>query len=266
MTKLVFVRKEIESIDLYVSTDGTVTALSVSGLAKLCGISHRSMLDVCNLLNDAGGKSVPKQLEGLQSKVYLDGGYDVEGSGVAKYARLINSKSAARIIRYYAYESKAANDTAKISYDKFAERGIDIWIKDVTEFQKEHRTVELSLDAIKELHRIVGEHIRDAEIIREEIPGVGVLISAYKNSDDEPEIVLGSAFTLADWLLTKGCVNKSAKCRFAHYLSGYYRGTTLEQPVKVKYLANGRYIGNSNTYTTDKIPLLESAWNAFSSC
>lgn len=269
MTDIIFVSKEVESIDLYVSNDGSTTALSVTGLAKLCGVHQTTMSELLNRLDDtAKGKPVPKSLECLRGKVFVATGYTVAGNGVAQSARLVNSEAASVIIHYYAHESKVANDIAKNSLVKFLSKGIDRWIKESTGYREilpnPTATITISLESMEALYAMVGEQIRDAKIIREEIPGVGTLLTAYKEVSEENEVQLPNPFLLSEYLETKNKkVSKFMKHAFAQFLVGFYRGVSLAKPDKAKY-RDGVYIGNSNTYELDKVPLLDAAWENFS--
>ena len=266
MTEIVFVSKEVESIDLYVSNDGKTTALSVTGLAKLCGVHPSTILDLLNRLDDTLlCKPVPKSLECLRGKVFVASGYSVDGNTFAQSARLVNSEAASIIIHYYAHESKVANDTAKNSLVKFLSKGIDRWIKEATGYQESVKptTATMPLATLETLHAFVGEYIKDAKIIKEEIPGVGTLLSAYKETS-ENKIELPNPFLLSEYLETKNRkVSKFMKHAFAQFLVGFYRGVSLAKPEKAKY-RDGVYIGNSNTYDIDKVPLLDAAWENFS--
>lgn len=257
---LIFVREERNSIDLYVSTDGSETALSGNGIARMCGL-HRSVIhDLAKSLTVASGKPAPKELECLRDKIYIASGYSIQGS--MHNAKLINTKAAARIIRYYAYESKIANATARETYGKFAEDGLDLWIKTVTGFKPPVDMVELPLDTLEHMHRIIGDYIRDAKIVKNQVPGVGTLLTAYAQPTLAPENI-PNPFLLRHFLALKVAkVDKALTHRFAQFLTGFYRGTSLEMPNKPKYL-HGMNIGNSNVYEHSKLPLLDAAWENF---
>lgn len=116
----------IDSIEFYVSYEPLFRGLSVTGLSKLCGIDKTTISPMLNALDKGDGKNAPNNLKPLQGNVFVPMAIGTNG------ARIVTSKSASRIIRYYAYESKAANDIAKVAYDKFAEMGVDSWIDDIT--------------------------------------------------------------------------------------------------------------------------------------
>lgn len=264
---IVFSRKEVDSIDMYVSYDGKITAVSIRGLAKLCGMPHQTVLKLVNLLEDTtASRTVPKSLECIRGKVFVTAPYDVNATGFTETAKLIHSYAASVIILYYAHESKAANDTAKIALGKFVSKGIDTWIKECTGYTQQKpsadKVITMSIDAMRALHEIVGEHIKDAEIIKENVPGIGTILSAYKEETKCLPSSLPEKFLLREFLETKGSTDKSVKAKFAQHLIGIYRGTVTERPQKVKYRGTD-YVGTANVYTHDKLPLLEAAWETF---
>lgn len=220
-----------------------------------------------NKLDDTSTvKTVPESLEPLRGNVYLPTGYTVNATNLAVNSRLVYSHAASAIILYYAQESKASNSTAKSVLAKFVFKGIDKWIKECTGFEtikpSAEKVITMSIDAMKALHEIVGEHIKDAEIIKENVPGIGTILSAYKEETKYLPSSLPEQFLLREFLETKGATDKSVKAKFAQHLIGIYRGTVAERPQKVKYRGTD-YVGTANVYTHDKLPLLDAAWETF---
>lgn len=126
MTQNQLVPRVVDEIEFYISDDGKHLGMSISGLAKLCGIGRPGLSDTLNRLSDPPStvsKSSPKSLESLRGKVFNLSVVGVNG------AKIIPSQVCARIIRYYAYESSVQNDVAKFSFEKFADMGMDLWIK-----------------------------------------------------------------------------------------------------------------------------------------
>ena len=72
MSEITYVESYIgeDDIELYVTNDGKVTGVSVTGLAKLCGVTRMAISQVTNSLNDPESKKYPKSLEPLLGKVF----------------------------------------------------------------------------------------------------------------------------------------------------------------------------------------------------
>lgn len=259
MSELTFVKQTVDSIDMYVSTDGSVSALSGRGLALLCGVDVRVIQKLVNNLVDIPGTSgIPEELKHLRGKAVVVGTYTHKGSNQYE-SKLLLSTAAARIVEYYAFESKAKNAVALWAFRRFATLGIDKWIKQSTGFVQPI-SKELSLSTVKEMYETVGHYLLDAQIITERVPGIGIVLSAFK---EEQELKLPDPFILREYFEAKGIKDKTTRQKFAHYLSGYYRGTTQLKPKKT-YYHNQTKIAGTNSYALEMLPLIEAAWEAFS--
>ena len=112
-------------IEFYVSSDGEKSGISISGLARLCGVAENS---VRHLVNSVRKESTPKALKSFTGEV-LHLAMTSE-----QQAKIVTNEAAAEIIFYYAFESESANDTAKFTARKFATMGMHNWIKKITSF------------------------------------------------------------------------------------------------------------------------------------
>jgi hypothetical protein len=259
MSDIVFEQKNVDLIEMFVSTCGKYTGMSIGGVARMCGVASQTIWRLCEGLdNPVSAKPVPKKLEHLRQKVYIDSlvssNYTVNGNVKGK---ILTSESTASIIEYYAFDSKSSNQLAVNSYRQFAKRGIDDWIKEVTGFKPEPKDITLPLDAVKEMHRLVGERIAIADLETRELPGMGILLTAHLQPQALPgQDKLPTIFSVTDYLRTKGIVSRSQSVKFGQYLSFYYRGMKLIKPVK-------QFPGNVNGYSHEQIKLLDSAFDAF---
>lgn len=100
--------KEVEGVVFYGSRDGKISGISQSGLARLCGVSHQAVQ----------GNKLFKTLKTVPVK-----DSSVQGDQLHSFVNLVEARDSMKMLRYFAYESKAANDTAKFFYHKFAEEG-----------------------------------------------------------------------------------------------------------------------------------------------
>lgn len=272
MTDLIKVSPSIvDDIEFYISNDASIKGVSVVGLARLCGIDRSTISNVVNDLNRGVGKNAPNQLECLQGKVFTP--LAISNNG----AKIVDHKAASRIIRYYAYESRSANDIAKYSYDKFAEIGIGEWITELTGFKQEKESssgevltilkkVLTELENVKEI-TVEYKQIRSATSVV--VPGIDKLLNDYRDLDIKTLLLQsGSKVPLYLWVqATKGCtLDKSTMHRFAHLVSGAYKSATGKEPerrnIKKGKHKDGRvkYQPNTSVYSEDEFPILDMAW------
>jgi hypothetical protein len=105
----------VDEIEFYVSSDGSYTGMSQDGLSRLCGVNLKTIQDLLPKIGVTGyGGS--ETLEALPRK---DQWSEVEAPNNAE---VIPAEVCAAIIKYYAFESKVANDTAKYAFRKFVRR------------------------------------------------------------------------------------------------------------------------------------------------
>lgn len=147
------VQKEVDGIEFYVSTDGKHSGMSESGLARLCGVNRNAIQNLIKRINDPANKELPKTLEPFTGKAL-----EMQESANKDQAKVISSDICAAIVEYYAFDSKASNDTARFSFRKFASKGINSWIKEVTGY-KENQIPDSGeiLSILKEVLSEVGE-------------------------------------------------------------------------------------------------------------
>lgn len=255
----VFERVRVNGVDLFVSIDGKISAVSINGLSLLCGVSNNSISTlVAELQKEGGTKVASKTLEHLRGKVLLGGDYRMwEHFGTAP--KLIVSEAAADIIFYYACESKVANDKARTSLKAFTKIGIDAWIKKAVGFVAPPEKKQLPLEVLKGLHDVVGMYLVNDDIITKHVPGVGLVLSAYK---DEPALELEEPFLLREYFEAKGIKDIKVRQKFAHYLSGFYKGTTKLTAKKTTYHKQKK-MAATNCYSLEHLPLIEAAWENF---
>lgn len=272
MANITFEQKTQDGIEFYVSEDGKKTGMSINGLSRCCGVDNST---ISKMLPSQEGlaKRTPKWLE---TYVAEDFQLLAESTGV----KIIPSKVCARIITYYAYESKnAMNDIAKSTAEKFMSMGIDNWIKDLVGFEKVGEkddrlanAIEVlisSVDGLKteveELKPIVKKynHLKTGITVR--FPGVETLI----NDAEKNQQLLASSdqvnLTLTEWLATKRVnMDRGGYCKFGRMVAETFRSCKLMEPKKTnKKKANGKWSNNVTVYNQDHFPILEMALTQF---
>ena len=219
-------------IEFYVSQDEKHVGISISGLGRLCGITRQS---ISNLLNTPEDKPLPKWLEPFTGKLFTPQVTGVNG------AKIIDIKAASRIIRYYAYESPNTNEIAKNAYDKFAEIGMDKWVKELTGFSEANNLTELTslihqlMGKFDKLEATTSKYNAIKQTTVSLYPGID-----YINSDIETGHLLESPkedepFTAMEWLKSKGItLDNSHKHKFALLVGQTYVSLTQKEPRKIK--------------------------------
>lgn len=250
----------VDGIEFYVSNDGKRTGVSISGLARLCGVERQGISqNVVNPLNTGATKKAPKSLEALQDKVFSP---QLEGSDGAK---VIDSAAAAEIIAYYAYESKAANDVARYSLKKFATIGIDTWIKQITgyaEAQDNGQVLDLLrqlMTKVESLETKVESYNNIRKVTVNVFPGLDNMLDDM--AEGKALAPASDLVTAKEWLEAKGIsLDKSMFHRFTNLVSETYRTMTKQEPRKVsRNNGNGKWTNKYNAFSSDELPILEAS-------
>jgi hypothetical protein len=236
----------IDGIEFYVSQDGKQCGVSQIGLARLCGVTEapiRSLLTSLQGIETDRVKSAPEALKDLLGK----SSYLALSSN--QQAKVVSAKVAARIIRYYAFEAKNATDTAKYSLGKFAETGIETWIKEVTNFTEQSNTEALLLSMSQTLNLLAADVAgMKAELFRTEgyraarvtLPGLREWMETLDAESYTQLALPGTAeeelYTLNEWAekAQNGLVlSRSNKHALANLVSSTYKAMCLSMPNKV---------------------------------
>jgi hypothetical protein len=102
-----------------------VGAISTSGLGRLCGTSHKAIEPWITLVS-VGTSKLPNCLKALRGK-----SVELELRG-EKNSRLLIAPFCAGMIEYYAFEARVKKAEALFTYRKFANIGIEDWIRSIT--------------------------------------------------------------------------------------------------------------------------------------
>jgi len=238
----------VDGIEFYVSKDGSKCGVSQIGLARLCGIPEASLrrhLDQFTNSLGSGARHLeaPKLLKDLEGKEF----YLAISSN--RQAKVVSADVAARIIQYYAFESRNKSEVAQFSLGKFAVMGIDTWIKQVTQFVESSNTDALLLSMSQTLNVLAADMAgMKAQLLktegyraaRVEFPGLELWMDSIHVADYERLALPGSSeeplFTLNEWAekAQNGLVlSKSNKHSLANMVSATYKAMSLKMPPKV---------------------------------
>lgn len=149
------IRKEEDGVEFYTVALTGQSGMSQSGLAVLTGVSQQALSQLEDTLTS---KAPSESLEPFVGKVFTLTIDDpkIDGRSVGNL-KVYRSSYCAAVLKHYASRN---NQTALFSLLKFAERGIDSWIQDITGWKQWHESIQTHTDVY--IKRI--EHMRDHAI------------------------------------------------------------------------------------------------------
>jgi len=263
------VQKEVDGIEFYVSIDGIQSGMSESGLARLCGVNRYAIQNLIKRINDPANKELPKTLEPFTGKAL-----EMQETANKDQAKVISSDLCAAIVEYYAFESKAANDTAKFSFRKFASKGMDLWIKEVTGYQINQIPDSKEIVSLLQQLLIKVDGLEKDSKEYKNLRGRSVQVFPALDKTLEEFVVEGESlsevdpqnYTLTEWInkTKRGVVlDNSAKHRFALLVSETYKSVTGKEPKKEhrQHKETKKRTNSVSVYSYTELPILQLAWN-----
>ncbi|TFI51007.1 hypothetical protein BLD44_028440 [Mastigocladus laminosus UU774] len=272
ITETIVPTKSPDGITFYISADGTRTGISIAGLERLVGLKEFSaMFNPARqrLLYDmAEGeplrKSIPDALKPAWGKVFDPFAKGADG------AKIVMEEAAVCIIEYYAFEKNS--EVARHAYRKFAQKGFNTWVKEVTNYSLDGKYDKL-LSLIQELMVDVKEmKVKVDKLDRLEgttvkfYPGLAHINGELSSDDKTKALSSSDLYTAKDWLaLNKIDLDKSRFHSFVLLAAETYRTLTREEP-KTKYKPykgkNGRTTmqREGNGYRLGDFHILEAAY------
>jgi hypothetical protein len=263
-------------IEFYVSNDGTEAGVSIRGLARLCGVSTST-------ISEAFGKNASETIKSLLGEDFRCSANFEAANG----AKIINSEAAAKIIKYYAYESKAANDTAKHSLSKFLEMGFTSWVKKVTGFSDSmnHYSLNETLNALLADVRSTNQNVESLTkevkswrtvktVADNHMKGLNVLFEEIELAELEKEdadYILAPAnertWSVTEWLaqekgILAGGLERGKMLGLGRAIAETYK-TLRQQPIKRGYrIINGNQ-AKVAVYSKEDFPILGVTFTKF---
>lgn len=268
MSNLQFQSVVKEGIEFYVSGDGNQSGMSIRGLALSSGVHHKTLTGLLNGV--AAGTTTIESLKPFKDKVFLD----VSVAGSAHNTKVVSSVVCAKVITYYAFQSKSAkNDKAKDTLSKFAAIGIDNWIKEISGYdigdEKILNKLSLIYDQLQELNEfktLAASYIKVKDGVKTTFPGLDEIIESIEE-DLVPKLLPGSKVTLSDWVRSKRInLNNGGYCAFGRMVSECYKTMKRQEPKKGnRKKSNGKWSMNVRLYSEEDYPILESALKQYMS-
>ena len=272
MAELTFQSETHNGIEFYVSNDGQKTGMSITGLARCCGV-HQTTLSKFLNNSDSMASAAFKTLKPFAGKVFHSMACDEKAELNAK---IVTSDVCAAVISYYAFESKSVkNDIAKQTLLKFASIGIDTWIKQLVGYKNDNEKIILTLSSIlKEVEQIkkdnetlkpiVAKYINVKDGVKTTFPGLDQVFETMEN-EKYKQLTSADKVTLSDWLRNKRVLlTNGGYCAFGRMVSECYKAMKMEEPKKGNMKkANGKWSMNVRLYSQKDYPILEMALKQF---
>jgi len=131
MTITRVVRDDVE----FFTIDATgESGMSESGLARLCGVSKQSVNELLrNMLAGNLGKNQSEPMQRRDLWLQARGVTSIDKSKISNLS-VLRASVCAQVIKHYAFESRYKTEKALFAYQTFAEKGINAWIQEMTDW------------------------------------------------------------------------------------------------------------------------------------
>jgi hypothetical protein len=125
-------RVERDGVEFFTIDATGESGMSESGLARLCGVTHKAVSKLVS--NSVGTWEQEGSLKPNARKKFsfVPGSGTNFAHGQNSNIKVISAPICARVIRYYALESKYKTPEALFALEKFSTEGINAWIQDIT--------------------------------------------------------------------------------------------------------------------------------------
>ena len=125
-------RVERDGVEFFTIDDTGKSGMSEAGLARLCNVTpmavHKTISN--NVYTWEQDKSLEPGFRKHLTYIPRDG--RKIGTGHISNIKILSAEVCARVIEYYAFESKHKTEEALFAYRKFASKGITSWIQEAT--------------------------------------------------------------------------------------------------------------------------------------
>ena len=279
MSELTFNKSSNNGIDFYVSNDGATTGMSLRGLTLCCGVNRNAIHNLLglNVANKGDFSTVADVLKPFAGEYFVNCKSVANKSDITK-PTIVKSSVCAVVIEYYAYRSKAKNETALKCYRSFVQFGIDGWIKQAVGYKEPVKTTDEKIDMVLkiligqvektqklEVHLskalpIVEEYQEVKDGIKTSFKGLDTLLTCMLDADSE-DLQTKNELTLSEWLLTKNIrLDYGGIRKFGRTVAETFKTCTTLTPRKVnRKKENGKWSANITVYRKEHFPILEMA-------
>ena len=253
----------IDGIEFYISEDGKMSGCSVSGIARMCGVSQQNISRLLRSIADTT-KTLPKSLESLRGKALT---LQVT---TGNRALVIDSEVASVIITHYALNPKTDNKVAKTFLMKFAAQGLHGFIKQVTGYNDLDEQPQLNMLELCKAYIAAEEKITTLQPKADAYDEIEKIVAdrqGLKNIISTPVEEDNRTFTLAEYLSERQItLDKGVMVNFSRAVSDSYKIHNGEKPATIttEYFVRGiRRVGTTNIYQSKDVPVIREAMKYF---
>jgi hypothetical protein len=126
------IRQEREGVE-YFSLEATgESGMSLSGLARLCGVEQKAIHKLLSSLKSVRIKQLPESL-----KPFAEKEIQFWANVASQNTVIIRDEVCAAVIEYYAFDSHSSTPSALKVYRSFASRGVRAWIQSITGWKRQ---------------------------------------------------------------------------------------------------------------------------------
>lgn len=160
---LAVIRQEREGVEFFTVEGTGESGMSLSGLARLCGVEEKAIRKLLGSLNSVRTKLLPESL-----KPFADKGIQLKPNAAYQNVVIIRDEVCAAVIEYYSFDTHSSTPSALNAYRSFASRGIRAWIQGITGWKRQPsepmKQVQLPPGLLKLVARIErrGEELHTA--------------------------------------------------------------------------------------------------------
>lgn len=162
MTESIVLRTEQDGIEFYTVVSSGESGMSQRGLAKFCGVHHRS---IQYILDNLAKNKASKWLNPCLGKdLYLANEYEKEGGEI----KIIRAEICSSIIKHFAF---TGHKEAQYALEKFTEIGINTWIQEINQWKQpviqklpEELMVEYAVALLERKREILALQAENQEI------------------------------------------------------------------------------------------------------
>jgi hypothetical protein len=256
-------------VEFYISNDGSRSGISQVGLARLCGVTEAG---IRNLIGASKVGSTSKALQSFEGEVFHTELVSEQ------QAKIITTEAATEIIFYYAFNSKAANETAKFSAMKFAKQGMHNWIKEISKFSanSDNNSLNETMNTLISSVNALTKEVRDWKTVKRvadtRMDGINILVDEIVRREAEkediftPKELVGDVpnWSLAEWLLEfRGTtLSKGKMSGLGRMTCETYKSLKQKDPLKDYRIVNGNK-SLVSVYTKDDFAILQVAYSKF---
>lgn len=263
-----------DGITFYASADGTVTGMSVNGLAELCGVRENTLRSKVNQMVRNKQDENPPEPSGSEDLSFAPEDV-VQANFKNKPINVISSEKCTEVLYYYAFESEQVSDAvrerSRHAFKTFAKKGMHNWIlESVSMAERDDSMLSATvLEMLTTLHEEMKDLKKETVELRTirsktktNLIGLDELLDDLaENSETNNPMLLPTEdgmLSLEGWLLQEGYTLTSTRFRsLAKLVAANYKTMYKKDPERRHFrMPDGSTKYNVYVYPTTAHPIM----------